>query len=101
MTSLVNQSVLTILQDISKEYDIDIEELKAKYVPGFEPLLTQKKRGRKKKIKDEYIETEEFDFKGKTYLVDSNGIVYSNDTKNPIMLGYRNPDGSIHFVNEK
>ena len=86
--------VVSLLESISAEYDIDLNELKDKYL-DFNPSV--KKRGRKKKIKDEYIETEEFDFNGKVYLVDANNVVYSNNVKNPVMLGKKKTDGTITF----
>jgi hypothetical protein len=96
-TVILNDSWLCLLTQISKDYNIDLEELKMKYLSGMLGIPV-KKRGRKKKIKDEYIEAEEFEYNGETYLIDTNGIIYSNNSKNPVMLGQRKKDGQIHFV---
>lgn len=99
LTNLLHESWLSLLTEISKDFNIPLDELKTKYLSD-SVLSSTKKRGRKKKIKDEYIETEEFEYKGITYLVDTNGIMYSNDAKNPVMVGVARRDGTIHLVNE-
>jgi hypothetical protein len=97
---ITNESILGLLTEISKDYNINLDELKSKYMSET-TFNTTKKRGRKKKIKDEYIEAEEIEFNNKIYLVDGNGVVYSNDAKHPVMLGYRMKDGNIHFLNRE
>jgi hypothetical protein len=92
---IISESLLNLLKNIALDYNIDYEELKTKYYCDQNAL--KKRRGRKKKIKDEYIETEEYIYDGKTYLVDSNNIVYTNNAKNPVMIGKRLPDGSIYL----
>lgn len=93
---------ILILDDISKTYNIDREELFQKYLaPYAEDDVNQhipKKRGRKKKIKDDFIETEEYEYMGKVYLVDKNNIVYSNDPQKPVVLGKKLPDGGLFIV---
>ena len=91
----LNDIILLLLGQISADYSIDIEELKQKYLVDKTPL---NKRGRKKKTKEEYIETEEFEHDGIIYLVDSNNIVYSNNIKKPVILGNRSQDGNIVFM---
>jgi hypothetical protein len=95
------QQVL-ILDDISKTYNIDRTELFQKYLSHYnDEDVNQnipKKRGRKKKIKDDFIETEEYEYMGKVYLVDKNNIVYSNDPQKPVVLGKKLPDGGLFIV---
>jgi hypothetical protein len=94
--NIIQETWMHLLTEISKDYNISFEELKSKYiVDGLPPT---RRRGRKKKIKDEYIETEEFEHGDKTFLIDNNGIVYSNDQKHPIMLGHKQKDGTIKWL---
>jgi hypothetical protein len=97
ITNIINESWVSLLTEISKDYNIDFEELKNRYLTEVS-IVAVKKRGRKKKIKDEYIEAEEFEYNGETYLIDKNGIIYSNDSKNPVMLGQKKRDGHVYFV---
>lgn len=105
-----------VLLDISKQYDLDYDELKAKYLVtdkkkkgskkaasaiGAGPSDEEKKpRGRKKKQKDDYIEAEEYQYGGVTYLVDGKNSVYSNDLEAPRLVGERLVDGTIRFYEE-
>ena len=82
----------TILQDISETYSIPLEVLKEKYT---NESKKNKKRGRKKQVKEEYIETEEYTYGGITYLVDNNNLVYTNDMESPALIGERLVDGSV------
>ena len=88
----------SVLQQVSKDYDINLEELHQKYMEDVNNVHQPRRKGRKKKIKDEYIETEEYEYNGVTYLVDGNDIVYSNNVKSPVMLGKRLSDGTISFM---
>ena len=58
---------------------------------------TPQKRGRKKKEKEEFIETEECEYRGQVYLVDKKNIVYTNNMDSPTIVGERLVDGTIKF----
>lgn len=106
-----------ILEMISKDYDIDIEELKNKY--GSKPFTIDlgkikkkavplqnsdgvptepKKRGRKKKPREELIETEEYEFNGTKYLVDNDNNVYTHNIEAPVYIGTKLIDGRVKFA---
>lgn len=95
--SLLYDTLCDFLQNIANDYDISYEELKYRYLDS---SSIKRKRGPKKKIPDEYIETEEIEYQGETYLVDNNNIVYSNNVKNPVILGKRKNDGTIIFIHD-
>jgi hypothetical protein len=59
-----------------------------------------KRRGRKKKQKEEFIEAEEYVYNGTTYLVDSKNVVYTNNIDAPTVVGERLIDGSLKFYNK-
>lgn len=80
-----------ILVNVSQTYDIPIDELAAKY------LNNKNKRGRKKILKEEYIETIEYVYEGIVYLVDENNIVYTNNLDLHQVIGEKLVDGSIKF----
>lgn len=104
-----------ILESISKEYNISIDELKEKY--GSIPItidigknkkskithgpdglpIEPKKRGRKKKQREELIETEEYEFNGVKYLVDNDNNVYTHNIDQPVYVGTKLIDGRIKF----
>ena len=105
-----------ILAMIAQEYDLDINELQEKY--GSKPFAidlgkvkkktsTQeadgaqsepKKRGRKKKPKEELIETEEYEYEGVTYLVDGDNNVYTYNVEKPVYIGTKLIDGRVKFA---
>lgn len=95
--SLLYDTLCELLNHISHDYDINYDELKYRYLDS---STIKRKRGPKKKIPDEYIETEEIEYKGETYLVDNNNVVYSNNVKNPMILGKRKKDGNIVFIHD-
>jgi hypothetical protein len=104
-----------ILISISKDYNINIDELTEKY--GSKPItidigknkktkithgpdglpIEPKKRGRKKKQREELIETEEYEFNGIIYLVDNDNNVYTNNIEQPVFVGTKLIDGRIKF----
>lgn len=101
----------TVLKDISEKYKISFDDLKKNYliqstkqtietietVETINDVAVPKKRGRKKKVKEEYIETDEYEYEGVTYLVDNKNIAYSNNVKSPTVLGEKLVDGTIKF----
>jgi hypothetical protein len=80
-----------VLVNVSQTYDIPIDELAAKY------LNNKNKRGRKKILKEEYIETVEYVYDGIVYLVDDNNTVYTNNLDSHQVIGEKLVDGSIKF----
>jgi hypothetical protein len=98
---ILEREIVIMLSDISKTYNISIEELRSRYLPIAETdTLPPKKRGRKKKQKDEYIDTEEYEYDGTIYLVDDKNTVYTNDVEAPTVVGERLVDGTIHFYSK-
>lgn len=98
INTVLLDTLSSVLLQISKDYKIDFEELHQKYLEDINMTQYPRRKGRKKKIKDEYIETEEYEYEGVIYLVDGNNIVYSNNVKNPVMLGKRLSDGTITLM---
>lgn len=104
-----------ILVSISKDYNIDIDELTEKY--GSRPItidigknkktknthgpdglpIEPKKRGRKKKQREELIETEEYEFNGIKYLLDNDNNVYTYNVEQPVFVGTKLIDGRVKF----
>ena len=106
LKKFVDSEIDVILNDISKNYNLNYDELNKKYLNttcSTTPCNTEnsslpKKRGRKKKTKEEYIETQEFEYQGVTYLLDSKtNNIYSNNVEAPTLLGIKLIDGSINF----
>lgn len=104
INDLCSKHVLGILDDISKTYNLDLNELKTKYIDDQSSTVQtdsttvvpeKKKRGRKKKQKDEFIETVEVEYEGVKYLVDDNNNVYSHNVEEPALIGERLVDGTI------
>lgn len=86
-----------VLHDIALTYNIDYTELHDKYMPKYFEPTVKKKRGRKKKEKEEFIEMTKYEYKGIYYLIDNNNIIYSNDVNHPRLLGEKLIDGTIKF----
>lgn len=112
----IETSLTDILIDISTTYNLDQNELLKKYLnltkdikkkepkpkkikDNIDPniIVEKKKRGRKKKEKDEIIKTYEYEYNEIKYLVDDNNNVYSYDIDNPCFIGEKLIDGTIKF----
>lgn len=110
----IRQHTEDILRSIAQDYDLVYEELMARYghkqavldVGKTKKKMSQvggvvaepKKRGRKKKQKDEIIETDEYDYNGTTYLVDSDNNVYTYNVDQPVLVGTKLVDGRVKFL---
>lgn len=105
LTSIIYEEIDAVLKSISSKYSIDYTELrqqfiKPKYLNNELSSLDKKqpqKRGRKKKEKEEFIETEEHEYQGVIYLIDKKNVVYTNDTEAPVIIGEKLVDGTIKF----
>jgi hypothetical protein len=102
-----------ILKPIAKDYNLDLKELVNKYLTkstespsdvattSTDPTAdAPKKRGRKKKQKDEMLETEEYEWNGNKYLLDANNNVFTYDLENPKLVGEKLVDGTIRFLDD-
>lgn len=101
-----------ILKPIAKDYNLDFKELVKKYMsktmassdPEPDPEAptsstdAPKKRGRKKKQKDEMLETQEYEWDGTKYLLDANNNVFTYDVDNPKLIGEKLVDGTIRLL---
>lgn len=110
INKLVLEHVKSLLESIASTYNLNEKELKEKYmgVPAgvvdtqdsvssnvLGDATEKKKRGRKKKQKDEYIETEEYEYEGVKYLVDTNNNVYTYNIEEPMLVGEKLVDGTV------
>jgi hypothetical protein len=95
--NIINEDIEGMLKDIAKTYKINFVELKQKYIINDIKSDLPKKRGRKKKLKEEFIEAEEYVYKGETYLVDNKNLIYKNDLESPTVIGEKLVDGTIKF----
>ena len=95
-----------LLKNISKDYGLNFDELKKKYMDSSltTPLQSEpdapKRRGRKKKPQELQISTDPYTFEGVTYLVDSKNTVYTYDTEKPMVVGEKLIDGTVKFSDQ-
>ena len=109
----VKDHTKVILTEIAKDYDLPLDDMLQKYgniQPNIELGRSKKKgqnavkntepkkRGRKKKLKEELIETEEYEYNGVTYLVDGDNNVYTYNVDQPTLIGTKLIDGRIKFL---
>lgn len=94
--TLVNKHLSTILEDIAAKHDLNVNDLKEQYLQTNQDI-EKKKRGRKKKQKDEFIEAVEIEYDGTKYLVDDQNNVYTHDLEAPTLIGEKLVDGTIKF----
>ena len=112
----VKTHTMDILGTIASDYDIDIDELKEKYgsrpftidlgkvkkkpaPQGADGVPTEpKRRGRKKKPREELVETVEYEYNNIKYLVDNNNNVYTYNVEQPVYVGTKLIDGRIKFM---
>jgi hypothetical protein len=83
------ETIRSVLEQVAHDYDLDYGRLVSSYLP-------KQKKPTKASKKNEYIETEEFDYLGSTYLVDSDNTVYTRNSKRPVIVGCLR-DGIIVF----
>ncbi len=86
-----NKKLVKILDDIASKYNLNSDELKQNY------LITPIKRGRRKKISNEYIEMTEFEYNGDKFLIDDKNTVYTFEPESPLVIGEKLIDGSVKF----
>jgi len=115
ITSHVTEHTDNLLKTIAQDNDLDYDMLKQKYgnvAPQIEIGKTKKKqsangnkepsepkkRGRKKKHKEELVETEEYEYNGVTYLVDNDNNVYTYNTEAPTLIGTKLIDGRVKML---
>lgn len=118
ISSHVRQHTEELLRCIAQDHGLVFEELMAQYghrqpnidvgkakkktgqhMADANASTEPKKRGRKKKQKEELIETEEYDYNGITYLVDSDNNVYTYNVEQPVLVGTKLVDGRVKFLN--
>ena len=88
------ESMRLLITKIASDYSLNPDDMIATYLPS---LTTPQSKKKKKTKEEDYIETEEFVYKGRTYLVDDNNVVYTNNINKPTIMGRRMPDGVIEF----
>jgi hypothetical protein len=115
ISTYVREHTNNVIELLAKDYNLDCDELKGKYgklSPNIEigknkkknqngldgQCSEPKKRGRKKKIREELIETEEYVFNGVTYLVDNDNNVYTYNVEQPVLIGTKLIDGRVKFL---
>lgn len=81
-----------MLKNISQKYNLPFDELKA--------VCSDVKKKKKSKVLQEYVEMEEYMWKGKTYLIDDMKWVHTNEPSAPRRIGQKLIDGSIKFFEE-
>jgi hypothetical protein len=96
---MATKDKLKLLDKIAHDYQLDLEELKERYLPPMTiPAKGKRKQGRPRKIDmDDYVETEEILYDNKLYLVDEKNNVYTYDLESPLVVGERLEDGRITF----
>jgi hypothetical protein len=102
-----------VLTEVAKDFDLSVDDLLQRYgnlAPNIElgrskkkgansvKSTEPKKRGRKKKMKEELIETEEYEYNGVTYLVDGDNNVYTYNIDQPTLIGTKLIDGRVKFL---
>lgn len=105
LTSIIQEEIDNVLKSISSKYKIDYTELQMQYIKTKPQQVKEEspkkpapqKRGRKKKEKEEFIETEEYEYDGIIYLIDKKNVVYTNNTDAHVIVGERLVDGTIKF----
>lgn len=98
---IVDSALENLVVKISVDYELNLDELKTKYL-AFKPSeeaepKPPKKKGRKKKVQDNVIETVEYIYQDIKYLVDKHNNVYTYNIESPTQVGKKLADGSIKF----
>jgi hypothetical protein len=101
--SLVETAISDVIQHISVDYNIPYDELLIKYLnrSSIPKVVPKRKSRRKVREEAELLATEEYQYEGKTFLVDDSGTVYTYDLDNPTMIGTMMPNGTINFLSQR
>jgi hypothetical protein len=109
-----------LIYKISVDYSLDLDELKVRYgllapseqqsepitpknqsIPeAIEPPEAPKKKGRKKKGKEEYTEMTKYVYKGEPYLMDKQNNIYTFNVEAPTHIGQKLVNGTIKFFDD-
>ena len=91
---------VALLRSIAADYELNPNELIAKYIDGNVTIATTRRTNVKtdrRKKKNDFIEVDEYVFKGIKYLVDTKNNIYTYNVEKPMLIGERLVDGSIKF----
>jgi hypothetical protein len=97
---VIDNTICSILEKIAIDYKIDVIELKDKY--GFNNTIEPeikiiKKKGRKKKNKEEFTEMTKYTHEGNSYLMDKQNNIYTFNIDSPTHIGQKLVNGTIKF----
>jgi hypothetical protein len=104
LKTILDNAVYNVLKIVSSEYNINFEELKAKFnsssvsLPPSSKEDKKIKKGRKKK-NSEFVEMTKFIYENKEYLVDNENNVYTFDIEKPKLIGQKLVNGIVKFNN--
>ena len=91
---------VTLLRNIAADYDLNPNELIAKYIDGNITIATTRRTNTKtdrRKKKNDFVEVDEYVFKDIKYLVDTKNNIYTYNIEKPMLIGERLVDGSVKF----
>jgi hypothetical protein len=86
-----------LIKKISEKYTLNENEVLHTFFPDNEKEIVKKKRGRKKKTQDNFINVHSDIIDGKKVLIDDDNIVYTN-IRNPLIIGKMNKEGKIESI---
>ena len=87
-----------LIKKISEKYTLNENEVLHTFFPDNEKEIVKKKRGRKKKTQDNFINVHSDIIDGKKVLIDDDNIVYNNNIHNPLIIGKMNKEGKIESI---
>lgn len=92
-TETFNKKLGKILDEIAGKYNLSADELKQTYITTNTPV----KRGRRKKISNEYVEMTEFEYNDEKFLIDDKNTIYTFEPNSPLVIGEKLIDGTVKF----
>ena len=106
LKTFMDTAIFNVLTEVSKEYNLNIDDLMAKFsivTPNnhLDQVQQQKeekkaKKGRKKK-NSEFVEMTEVVYENIKYLIDNENNVYTYDLEKPKLVGQKLVNGIFKF----
>lgn len=98
----IDTILINLVDKISTDYNLDVNELKAKYglgssnIPTPEPIVAPPKpRAGRKKNKNEFTEMTKYIYNGESYLMDKQNNIYTYNLESPTLIGVKLVNGEV------
>ena len=96
--NIINEDCKSLIKKICLKYDLCEKSVNEYIFENVDINNSLKKRGRKKKNNEKFINVYTDVINGKKFFVDEDNIVYNNNINKPLIIGKINKNGEIENI---